>query len=74
MLYMFVYCYFGKLATESYERMSDCVYDLNWPELPLRLQKFLIIMMTNMQRSIYYHGFKVAVLDVNTFLRVSVIE
>lgn len=67
---LFVYCYFGKLATDSYRKMSDCVYDLNWQELPLRLRKY-IILITNMQKTIYYHGFEVAVLNLNTFFRVS---
>lgn len=68
---MFTYCYFGKLATESFENMSDCLYDLNWHELPFNLQKYVATMMINMQKTIYYHGFEVAILNLNTFLSVS---
>ena len=69
---LFPYCYFGKLATESFEKMFDCTYDLSWPDLPLEQQKSVILMLANMQRPIYYHGFKIATLDLNTFILVSV--
>lgn len=64
------YCYFGTMATESYEMMSDCVYDMNWYEQPNKLQKYFILMLANMQKSIYYHGFEMAKLDMNTFVKV----
>lgn len=50
--------------------MADCLYDLNWHELPLNLQRYVAIMMIDMQETIYYHGFEVAILNLNTFLRV----
>lgn len=71
MLNLLLYCYFGKMATESFEKMSDCVYELNWQVLPINLQKYILIMIINMQKSLYYHGFEVAVLNLNTYLRVS---
>ena len=66
-----VYCYFGILATESNDKMSDCVYNLKWQNFPLRLQKYVILMITDMQITMYYHGFEVAVLNLNTFQSVS---
>lgn len=71
MVNMFMYCYFGKLATESFENMSDCIYDMNWQELPISLQKYIVIMIMNMQKTLYYHGFEVAILNLNTYLHVS---
>lgn len=67
---LFLYCYFGKLATDSMENMSDCVFELNWLRLTRNSQKYIVIMITNMQKSLYYHGFEVAILNLNTFLRV----
>lgn len=55
----FLYCYFGKSATDSY-----------WQKLPIELQKYLILMIANMQRPLYYHGFGIAVLDLETFIKV----
>ena len=68
---MFPYCYFGKLATESYEKICDCVFELNWRKLPLALQKYIVFMILNMQESLHYHGFHVATLDLNTYVNVS---
>lgn len=68
---LFIYCYFGKLATESYQNMADCLYESNWWELPVELQKYFLLMNVNMQRLLFYHGFEVAVLNLETFSKVS---
>lgn len=68
---LFVYCYYGKMATESFEKLNDCVYDVNWYELPIGLQKYFILMIQNTQRPIFYYGFGVAVLNLETFTDVS---
>ena len=65
------YCYFGKLTTESFAQMCDCIYDLKWPYLSSELQKSVILMIANMQEPIYYHGFRIVTLDLNTLVRVS---
>lgn len=67
----FCYCYFGQIATESFEKMSNCLYDINWYDLPLDLQKYFIIMIANTQKPVYYHGFGMVKADLNTFITVS---
>lgn len=67
---LFVYCYFGKLATESFENMAIEMYSANWPELNIGLQKTFLIMMGNAGRPLFYRGFDVAILDLNTFTKV----
>lgn len=67
---LFIYCYFGKLATDTYKKMSDCVFEMNWPELPNDLQKYIILMVRNMQKPLYYHGFGIVNLDLETFTKV----
>lgn len=67
---LFIYCYFGKLATESYAKMSDCVFEMVWYEQPYELRKYFLLMITNMQKPIYYHGFGVATLNLETFVNV----
>ena len=69
---MFVYCYFGKIATESYSTMADSTYEINWHDLPVRHQKYVMIMIQNMQRPLYYHGFGVVVLNLETFTKVMI--
>lgn len=71
MMVLFLYCYFGKIGAESMNHMSDYVFDLNWHELTPNLQKYIILMLMDMQMPLYYHGFELATLDLNTFLRVS---
>lgn len=71
---LFVYCYVGKMATESYTRMFDCLYECNWLDLSREHQKYFIIMIENTQRPLYYHGFGIAVLNLETFTKVSGID
>lgn len=68
---MFLCCYFGKLATESFEKMPDCLYESNWHERSIKLQKYFNLMIQNMQTPLFYHGFNVAVLNLETFTKVS---
>lgn len=68
---LFLYCYFGKLAAESYEKITDCLYNCNWPDLPNELRKYFVIMIANAQRPHYYVGFKLAILNLDTFCSAS---
>lgn len=67
----FFYCFFGKIATESFARMADCLYESNWLILKPKLQKYLVLMIGNAQRPVYYHGFGLATLNLETFAYVS---
>lgn len=68
---MFFYCYFGKMASESYGKIPNCLYKFNWYYLPVNFQRFFIIMIRNAQVPVHYHGFGIAVLDLQTFAQVS---
>lgn len=68
---LFIYCYFGRLTTDSFGEMSECLYyDLNWFKLPIKLQKYLVVIIANMQKPVYYHGFEFAILNLRTFIKV----
>lgn len=71
---LFLYCYFGKLATDSYGNMVDSLYECKWYGLPIEQQKYFIMMIGNARIPIYYHGFKVAILNLETFRIVSEIS
>lgn len=58
------------MATNSYQRMSDRVFNMNWPELSVKLQKYAIVMIENMQKPIYYFAGGIVILDLNTFINV----
>lgn len=68
---IFLYCYFGKMASESFEKVADCIYDANWPNISVKLQKDVLIMLSNTQRPLSYDGFGVLVLNLQTFTSVN---
>lgn len=68
---LFLYCFFGKLASDSFAKMADCLYEYNWYELPFDLEKYFIIMIANAQKPLFYDGFGVLVLNLQTFTNVS---
>lgn len=71
---LFLYCYFAKLAAESYEKMSESLYNCNWPDLPNQLRRYFIIMIGNSQRPQCYAGFEFVVLNLDTFCSASIFE
>lgn len=71
---MFVCCFFGKLATESFENMPDCLYNSNWYMRPVKYQKYFYFIIENMQIPLFYHGFNIAVLNLELFTKVSELE
>lgn len=67
---MFLNCYFGEMATESFSKVADCMYESNWQLLQPELQKYIILFIGNAQRPLYYHGFNMAYVNLNTFMKV----
>lgn len=67
---LFLYCYFGHLATECYLEMADCLYESQWHNYPLKLQKYLLLTIQNAQQPFYYHGFGMIYLNLNTYCKV----
>lgn len=67
---LFLYSYFGKLATESYEKMCGDLYEFNWHELPNDLKKFFILMIGNAKIPIHYSGFGMFILNLENFAKV----
>lgn len=74
MLYLFLYCYFGKLTTDNYKDMAYSLYECNWQDLPVNLQKYFILMIGNASIPVEYNGFGIAVLNLETYTRVRKIK
>lgn len=72
-LNLFLYCYNGKLASESYKQIGDALYDHNWLGLPLNYQKYFILKIANAQIPLNYHGYGIFELNLETFIDVSAI-
>lgn len=67
----FMYCYFGKNSSDCYANMGDRLYETNWQHIPIDLQKYFIIIIGNMQRPLYYHGFQIFTVNLETFQQVT---
>lgn len=74
LLTTFLYCFFGKMATEHFTLMADCLFQSNWLDLPIKLQKYYIIMIQNAQKPIYYNAFGMTVIGLETFTHVSAFD
>lgn len=59
------------MATESFGQMTECLFGYSWYELPVDLQKYFVLMIANAQQPMFYNGFKIAVLNLETFTKVS---
>lgn len=68
----YFYCFYGRLTIDSYARMADLLFESDWQKLPVNLQKYVTLMIADMQRPVYYHGFGILVLDLETFANVRI--
>lgn len=68
---LFVYCYFGKIGSESYERMPQYLFESDWMEHPVKMQKYVLLMIGNAQIPLYYNGFGISNLNLETFTTVN---
>lgn len=64
---LFLLCFFGKLASESYEQMADYLCDFDWHGLPMNVQKYFTIMIANAQRPLNYSGYGIMELNLEKF-------
>lgn len=69
---IFFYCYFGKLSTDCYSEIPGLLFESDWYLLSVCKQKYILLMIQNAQIPLYYHGYKMAVLDLRTFSMVIV--
>lgn len=69
-LWIYFHCLLGKMVTDRYDEWSNHLYNSQWYELPIGLQKYVILLLTNMQKPFYFHGFKIYVLNLETFEKV----
>lgn len=67
---LFLYCYFGSLATDSFSRISDCVYDSRWYELPTELKIYPIMILGNSHLPLRFYGHKIISINLETYKKV----
>ena len=69
-VHLFILCFFGKVATENFSEMADCMFESNWLKFPVNLQKSLILMIENAQIPLCYNGY-IVTLNLETYTKVS---
>lgn len=67
---LFLYCYNGQLASDRYLAMANILFESKWYCLPLEMQKYFLLMIGNAQQNLYYHGFDLARLNLQTYCQV----
>lgn len=67
---LFLYSYFGTYTTEIFLKYSDYLFESPWNDLPIKLQKHVLIMISNSQRSHCYRGNGLFILDLKFFTKV----
>lgn len=68
---LLLYCYYGKQTTDYYGAFGDCLFESKWYNLPVDLQKVVLMVIGNAQQPLFYHGFRVARINLETFTSVS---
>lgn len=69
---VFVQCLLGKMATERFAQMPNHLFHSKWYRLPVKTQKYFILMLANTQQPVFFDGFEMFVLNLETFSSVSV--
>lgn len=60
-------CLLGKMVTEQFAQMPNHLFHLKWYTLPNELQKYFILMLANTQQPVFFDGFGMFVLNLETF-------
>lgn len=67
---LYFYCHFGNRTTSDYSQMTHILFESNWIEQPVELQRFIKMMIANAQRPLFYHGSRIVNLNLETYLKV----
>lgn len=54
-------------------KVADILYESNWQDLPVNLQKNFILMIGNAARPLQYDAFGIAPLNLETYTNVNII-
>lgn len=67
---IFLYCYVGTLTTVQFLRFSDVVYESIWYKFPVKLQKYLRLIIADAHRPRAFDGFGIMDLNLVAFAKV----
>lgn len=66
------YCYYADFATDQVSEIGngDTVYNSNWYEYPIGLQKYMILMIARSQEPVHFTGFNMFYCSLELFSNV----
>lgn len=67
---VFVYCYSGSLTTNQFLRFGDISYESEWNQMPIKLRKFIQLIIADAQRPLVYDGLNLIDLNLAAFTKV----
>lgn len=53
----YLLCHFGDKVTDHFDSLSDSYYEVLWYRLPVKQQKYFILLILNAQKPIYLEAF-----------------
>lgn len=68
--WIFMHCLLGKLVTDRFNQLPDYLFNTKWYKLPVKVQKYFILLLANTQQPLLFHGFGIYVLDLEKFASV----
>lgn len=64
-----VFCYFGNFATDRFSEIGDTAYDLKWYNYPLKIQKYMVLIIARSQEPTYFTGLGVCHCSLEFFFK-----
>lgn len=56
MIWPWSFCYFANLATDRLLKIDNTIYGLNWFDYPVKMQKYVILMIAQAHEQIHFSG------------------
>lgn len=69
-LNLLIHCYVSLKSTECYLKLADILYRSNWFEMPIILQKYVILSILEAQKPIFYSAYYFANFNLETIIKV----
>lgn len=68
---LLIYCYVAHKSSECFLKLATILYNSNWTQMPIDLQKLIIIMIIEAQKPILYGAYAFVNLNLETFIKVN---
>ena len=68
---LLIYCYVAHKSSECFLQLATILYNSNWKQMPINLQKLIIIMIIEAQKPILYGAYALFNLNLETFIKVN---